>query len=512
MRQGSGDSGARPTGKTLLRVAVLLLLFLAGYVAVHIYRWGQPVPQAFHAAGQNRWRSTEGRELEAQDQEGDGTYDRYAWSRGFFQRPTAATPGNRLLILCLDGVPYSTMRELWDEGHFGEFFPPVELVSTFPSETEVALTALFHAPPAPGYENEYFDRRLGKVAGGIRVTLAQSTPYLKKLDYDEPAMFKGIHFVLPRKSYRADLGRLRRSFLASPAPVFVAHISSTDALHHVLPRDDVRALLREAEALLRDLYFGAEGRLRLLLFSDHGSDLLPGRPAPIREALQRAGFRVQSKLDEPRAVAIPEFGLVSFAAVYAQSAVVSELARVLAQAEGVEAVVYLDEKLLWVQSRDGAAVIEADATGARFLYRAERGDPLRLLPVWDELRKAGKLDASGFAREEELFAATIRGPFPDALFRIWEWAREAPHNYVENRADLLVTLADGYYLGRGGFQKIVRLQSTHGGLGRRSSLGFAMSTDARFPRAVRYNELLTPPQGKGGASPAPTLPVFLLPR
>ena len=495
------------------RAAALLLAVLAGYIALHIHRWGQPVPQVFHPAGEHRWRADDGRQIQAADLDGDGVYDRFSQASGFFLRPTAATADSRLLILCLDGVPYSPMRNLWDQGHFREFFTPVELVSTFPSDSETALTALLHAAPVHGYENKYFDRMQGKVTGGIRVTLEQSSPYLKKLDYDEPAIFKGIHFVVLRKSFRADLGRLRKRFLASRAPVYVAHMSSTDALYHVLPPGEVRALLGELEALLRDLYLEAEGKLRILMFSDHGNDLVAGQSAPLRESLERAGFRVKNRLNEPRAVAIPAFGLVSFAAIYAQPTVVPEMAGVLVSVEGVEAVVYRDGDLVRVQSRAGEATIQAEAGAdsgeARFLYRAERGDPLRLLPLWKQLGQAGKLDSAGFAPEEALFSATLVGPYPDALFRLWHSMQDTPQGLVENRADLLVSLADGYYFGRGWFEHFVELQSSHGALSRRASLGFAMSTDAPFPRAVRYNELLQ----RGAASSAVAeLPVFPLPR
>ena len=498
---------------TRWRAAALLLAILAGYIALHIHRWGQPVPKAFHPAGERRWRAADGRQIQAADLDGDGVYDRFSQANGFFVRPTAATADSRLLILCLDGVPYSEMRNLWDQGHFREFFTPVEMVSTFPSDSETAMTGLLHAAAGPGYENEYFDRTQGKVTGGIRVTLEQSSPYLKKLDYDAPAIFKGIHFVVSRKTFRADLGRLRKRFLASRAPVYVAHMSSTDAMYHVLPSGEVRALLEELEALLRDLYFEAAGKLRIAMFSDHGNDLVPGQPAPLRESLEQAGFQVKERLDEPRAVAIPEFGLVSFAAVYAAPAVVPEAARVLAATEGVEAVVYRDGDMVRVQSRNGEATVQADADRAHFLYRAERGDPLRLLPLWNQLEQAGKLNSAGFAPEEELFSATLKGPYPDALFRLWYSMQDPPQGLVENRADLLVSLADGYYLGRGWFEHFVELQSSHGSLSRRASLGFAMSTDAPFPRAIRYNELLQPPQGRDAASSAPPgLPVFPLPR
>ena len=471
----------------------IVAVTLAVLVGLQIYWWGWPVPQVFQPVGQNRWQTADGRQLEAQDLDGDGTYDRFSHTDGSFRRPAAKAKGSRLLIVCLDGVPFSVMRELWEQGRFREFFPPVELVSTFPSESEVALTALLNAPPSHGYENLYYDRKAGEVTGGISVTLAQSAPYLKKFDYDEPAIFKGIHFIVPFKSFRADLGRLRERFLESSAPTYVAHISSTDGLYHISPPERLRPLMLEFESLLRDLYFDAEGKLRLLVFSDHGNNLAPSRAAPLRQSLESAGFQVRNRLDGPLAVVIPRFGLVSFAAVFARRAVVPQLARVLAATAGVDAVAYSHRGLLRVQNRNGEAVIEADRKGTRFLYRAERGDPLRLLPVWEKLRKQHKLDAAGFARERELFAATIAGPFPDALFRLFESGLLEGKGFVENRADLLVSLADGYYNGSGLFERLVDFQSTHGGLGRGSTMGFAMATDAPFSRALRYNELLRPP-------------------
>jgi hypothetical protein len=54
----------------------------------------------------------------------------------------------------------------------------------------------------------------------------------------------------------------------------------------------------------------------------------------------------------------------------------------------------------------------------------------------------------------------------------------------------MVSLADGYYSGSGIFQRMVTLQSTHGSLARRCTLGFAMTTDAQLRHAVRVSELL----------------------
>jgi hypothetical protein len=482
--QKESGGGHRIGSKVALCLGVLVVVFCT----VHVARWGRPVPLAWQAAGAHRWVNTAGERLEALDLDGDGSWDRFNLNDSFFLRPQPATPVARRLAICLDGVPYSIIRDLWSQGRFREFFPPVEVVSTFPSESEVAMTALLHAAPAPGYENRHFDWKHGEVAGGVAVTLAQSAPYLKKLDYDEPGLFKGLHFIMPAKSFRADLGRLRKRFLASSVLAFVAHISSTDALCHVMRAEQLAPLLIEVDEALRDLCFSERGRLRLLLFSDHGNNLVPSRPAPLRASLERAGFRVRNRLDEPRAVALPEFGLVSFAALYCRPELVRELAGVLAATEGVELAVYRDGERVAVRSSGGAALIEANTDGTRFLYRPLKGDPLLLLPVWEQLRAAGKLDAQGSAAEADLFAATLSARYPDALFRLWEWGRSP---YVEDAASVMVSLADGYSSGSGIFQRMVTLQSTHGSLARRCTLGFAMTTDGPLPRALRVQEVMS---------------------
>lgn len=475
---------------SIVKTAALALLLLVCFVAVHIYRWGRPVPLAFQAAGRDQWRAPEGGLVEARDTDGDGTWD--ALSAGGQTRELhPAAPDSRLLVVCLDGVPYSELRAVWDAGRFREFYAPVQLVSTFPSDTEPALTAILQAPSAEGYENRFFHRKTGKIVGGMAVTLAQSAPYLKKLNYDEPAPLKGLQYFAPVKAYRADLGRLRKRFLASSAPVYIAHISSIDGLYHVLAAEQIRPLLGEADDLLRDLFFGAGGKLRIVLFSDHGNDLTPAQPAPLRESLERAGYRWASDLRDPRNVCIPQYGLVSFAAVFTQPAAVSGVAEVLARTEGVEAVVFQEGGLPRVRTRAAIASVEFDRDFARFRYLPGHGDPLELLPALDELRRQGKVDAGGFVAEQDLFNATLPLRYPDALYRIADWAAEA-RSPIANRSDIMVSLRPGFYSGSGFFTSLVKLKSTHGGLNRGSTLGFAMTTDGRLPAARRYDQLLAP--------------------
>ncbi len=97
----------------------------------------------------------------------------------FASLPTAAPAGEpapeaRYLVIVLDAVPYEsalefTRREGGEPPLLADLNGPVPLISTFPSSTSVALTAIlsrFDLDIPPGYENKFFDREVGKVRGG----------------------------------------------------------------------------------------------------------------------------------------------------------------------------------------------------------------------------------------------------------------------------------------------------------------------------------------------------------
>src|SRR3990170_1303169 len=170
------------------------------------------------------------------DSDADGTVDVVlrAGSVESFARPRADDPEARWLVLCVDGVPYAEMLMLWKEGYFREFFRPVPLIAPFPTASGIALSEAFHTAPVQGYEDGYFDIQRNRLSGGaLMTTTGENIPYLKLLDYDMPGALKGLAYILPHKSYRADLGRFRSRFLASHDKIYLAHIASTDSLYHI---------------------------------------------------------------------------------------------------------------------------------------------------------------------------------------------------------------------------------------------------------------------------------------
>ena len=484
----------------ILLIALGTLAVLSVTLAWRIHTWGNPLPLAYrlvsilpgNPGGDRSWiyqRTSDHRRVIASDTDEDGTIDSVLVEGSdiaSFNRP-AADPDNRWLVICLDGIPYEEILALWEEGHFREFFRPVPLISPFPSESEIAMTESLHAGPVPGYEHGYFDREANQLKGGILQTLQEvDIPYLRMLDYDMGGLFKGAAYLLPGKSYQADLGRFRKRFLASDEKIYLAHIASIDSLIHIIQREEIRALLIAAEALLRELYYDAGGKLRITVYADHGNSLALSKRVPLEKHLAANGWSKNGTLDKPRDVVIPTYGLIAFSAVYTAPENIPELAAMLGQVEGIDIAVYRKENGMVIESARGRAEMLWNGDATSFRYVTETGDPLALNPVLENLRKEGKADREGWVSNEDLFLATLDHAYPDPGYRL-HWAAI---NHVTNPADILISYAPGYFYGRSLFDKFVTLYSTHGSFDRMQTLGFAMSTDGPLPRTIRSKELL----------------------
>jgi hypothetical protein len=484
--------------RVLLRLAIVATL---AFLAVRVYLWGAAIHPRYRVdevrtktgGAATEWviapEDSHGEQWIARDTDGDGTWDEFDTPQGAFARPTSSSP-RRWLVVCLDGVPITAMQSLWDAGHFREFFRPTATVSTLPSDSEMALTAALHAAPVPGYEHRYFDRAQNTMRGGAWVTLSgYGIPYIGKLDYDPPGWSKAAPYVMLRKTYDADLGRFRAAFLRSREPVFLAHITASDAFLHVRTAEQARPLLLEFDDVLRELYLDARGDLGIIVFSDHGNTQVPNHAAPLETFLTGRGWRVSNSLDTPRDVAIPPYGLVGFAAIYCQPESVEQLAEDLRGIEGADVIVSRDPggKMATIREAGSNAIAELEwsADGRRYRYSAREGDPLELAELFGRLRASGKLDGAGFASDADLFAATSSALYPDAAGRIHAWATGG----VRNPSDIMVSFRPGYFYGKGSFEYLVTLAGTHGGLERSATLGFAMATFP-LPAAIRVGDVI----------------------
>jgi len=485
----------------------ILFFFMATFLlwlTLAIVRWGQPFPwQVILADRIDRnqdgnvdcWRlkdTKSGETIIENDTNSDGRVDQIQWGnphgRVVDLSDTATSDTRRKkLIVCLDGVPYEDMAYLWDHGYFREFSRPGKLISVFPSLSDVAITNVLHTAPVPGYENLYFDVAKNKIGGGAFSTVSKiRMPYLDALDYDEPGIFKGLAYILPLKTYHADLGRFSKRLADKEFLTFKSHICSTDAICHVLTREAFLNYMVETDRMLREIFVRYHGNLDFLVFSDHGNSHVTNHRVDLDGYLAQFGFRIESSIRDEWSVAIPKFGLVGAMPVYSQSQNTKRLSQVLADSEAVDFVAYLDDGKVRLLSSKGEALIRATGEGNRLRYEVLKGDPLDLKPIVEQMTQRGVIESDGYASRENWFSYTAEHEYADALNALYSGVT----NHVTNRASLIVSFKDGYHYGSPFFNRLVTMRSTHGNLRKSSMTGFYMRNGPMPQKVMAARDLL----------------------
>lgn len=435
-------------------------------------------------------------------------------------QPTPApppAPQTRYLILCLDGVPYSLVEEMYRRGELPHFQPPTVLVSSFPSLTDPALVEMLRplgAPPSRGYEDYYFDPQQNRMRGGFfhrfrRQDFIAGTfrelfdyhphPILMTLEYAAPvvAAWMGGHITL---------GRILRKFERSREPYYLAYLDASDPLAHLSGKPFLRGLLKRIDRNIPRLRRRARGPIEVIVFSDHGNDVRRYRRAPLARALKRRGFRLQRSLQGPGSVVLPQYGLVGSAVLYTQPGVEPEVAETLRSVEGVAVLAYRDGPAALVESHAGRARILRQ--GDRYCYQAETGDPLELNGILSQLNAEARLDAEGCASAADWSRATQNHIYPDPVRRLWFAFEEN----VAQPASVVVTLQDGYYVGSRLLDLFAWLRATHGSLSREQSLAFVLPTTGLWPPLLRGDQFweMMEAQFDRAAGPRPWGPTWVL--
>jgi hypothetical protein len=207
--------------------------------------------------------------------------------------------------------------------------------------------------------------------------------------------------------------------------------------------------------------------------------------------LRHRGYELTDHLNGTkgrRAVALPAFGLIGYAALFCDEETIPTLALDLAELEGVDFSIYRDgAKGMMVTGARGSARVQRREEDGRVSYRYEQmtGDPLQLAEIARGMSDEGLLDSDGYAPDEVWFARTGGHTCPDALSNLYTALYT---ERVHHTADLLISFKDGYYYGASLFARIVRLAATHGNALRASSTAFMMSTHRTLPEFVRGTE------------------------
>lgn len=471
-------------------------------------RWGVPVvciviaacapPPArlFPIAPIAELRGAEGNLRRMYDSDGDGASDcgevlgadgRIAVLLADVPVAFAPAADARQLLIILDSVPYEMVRDAWKAGRFRAFYPPSRVISVFPAMTDPAIAEFFGVSPCPGVESVYYDGK--RLMSGYSAYLdGRNAPWTRLIDWRLELDDHTWAYLWPGDWFAGELGEIQRALRTHSSKDFAAYCVGTSALGSKRGRDGHQEALVQVDRLCQQLLHESRGALRITLMSDHGHFLDRNRRISLSAALERCGYRLATSLRESADVIVPEFGLVSCAAIYTRSP--AAVARDTVVLDGVELTCYVEspaesgrQATIVVLSRDGEARVTSNGRG--FRYNAIRGDPLLLRSTWERAHSAGDVDENGFILDRSLFTYTANHELPDAVHRVWR----AFHGLFEHPPDVYVSLEDGYYAGSADLAKWLKMAGVHGNLRSAGSSGFVMTTDRQLPATIRMADV-----------------------
>lgn len=497
-----------PSSQTMIRLdrrwlrqlAALAVLFATS--AILLGGCAEPGPKYFPAAPLSVEERSDGGEDRLYDLTGDGQPD-YSESlspqgqvillrfdpdaQGNFATEVARRlndaphpEGDRHLVVILDSTPFIMVDEMWRQGRFRLFAPPSTIISPFPVMTDLSLSEFFGVSPAPAVESQYYDGK--QMQGGYLNYAAEGNAgWNLNTSYRLIHFMHSVAYLQPWTWFDHELGKIQRLFFQSSESPFIGYVVTTSGIGAHFGRNGHQAALIKLDRFCQAVMHELRGRVQITLFSDHGHNLLPSQRIPLSGLLEEFGYRVTEKLSRPEDVVVPEFGVVTCAAIYTKSA--ETVAADIAGVEGIDLAMYRDAGDVVVRNRNGIARVRKSPSG--YSYACDLGDPLELLPILDQLRQAGSVFPDGTVDDRVLFDATKSHKYPDALHRIWR----AFNGLVVHTPDVLISVRDGWHTGSGLMTRLVDISATHGSLNDLSSLGFVMSTLGRVPDHVRMEDL-----------------------
>jgi hypothetical protein len=356
--------------------------------------------------------------------------------------------------------------------------------------TDLSLAELFGVSPCVAVESSYYDGR--RLNSGFGTYASEgNAPWIRDIDYLLPFADHFYAYLFPNRWLEHDLGQIERRLLSSDPGRFAGYLVGGSAIGALDGETGHIDALRRLDEFCNALIYKTRGRLSITLLSDHGHDYRARRRIKLRDFLNERGYRVGRTLIEPGDVVAPEFGLISCAVFHTKSP--KDVAQDLVEAEGVDLAIYResraggerDDRVVVLSNGGRAAIDRLAEEGVQFRYSTEQGDPLELIPTIKNLSALGLVSPEGFVADKQLFEATARHKYPDAVYRLWR----AFHGLTRHTPDVLVSTQEGYYCGNGLMTSFLDLAASHGALDSQSSVGFAMTTAGGLPPDIRMEDL-----------------------
>ncbi len=388
-------------------------------------------------------------------------------------------------VIALDGVPFEIVDQLYRDGSLRLFYPPARVVCGYPSMTDLALADVFHTERCLAYQALYFDRTANRLSNGNAVYLSgRNSPWARQMAYRSSFWWDTLVYLNPQIVFDHELSRIQAIFRAAQDGCELrAYSVGSAGLGTRLGRPGIEAYLRREDELCERIVYERRGNVKITLLADHGHNLVENRRISFDDTLRAGGYRPARSLRGPRDVVAVSYGLVTYAELFTRDP--AGVAACLLQHADVEFACYPADDGIVVCDRSGSAWLTQRGDG--YAYVARSGDPLRLTPILDDLRQAGRVSADGVIDDVALFAATLEHEYPNPLARIWR----AFHGLVDNPPDLLVNLRDGACHGSRFFHAMIgKVASTHGSLNRMNSTTFVLTMLGDMPPALRSVDIL----------------------
>ncbi|MDK1032370.1 MAG: hypothetical protein QGD94_10215, partial [Planctomycetia bacterium] len=347
------------------------------------------------------------------DTDADGDFD-VEFERGKGRRDTVRT-----LVVLLDGINHSMVRDLREEGHFRLFHPPAPLISSFPAVTDTGWADVFNTERPNGMEGDYFDRSRNKRAGGLSYFIngGQEKTWNYILAHRTPMALDGLVYKFPRLISTYELQKSIEAYYRSDSPTVYLYIVTIDSLAHQWPEERVRRFLIRIDRALERMYYDARGNLRIFMLAPHGHNNLRGKMVPIRRDLKKAGFPVADNLEKPHAVMIPAFGVLTNVVLYTNSP--ERVAKAAVGFHYVDLAIHRDagNDRVVVASRGGLAHVVS--RNGKYAYIPNDGDPLQLEKIVQKMKADGAIDADGFATADAWFDYTWDHIYAHPVVNVW---------------------------------------------------------------------------------------------
>lgn len=417
------------------------------------------------------------------DRDRDGSFEHIVKPR--------QTAHTKKILIGLDGVPFSLMEELYEEGYFQMFTSPSRLISVLPAITEMFLTEFLNVRYPSGYGLSYFNKELNQLEGSL-LHGDEIAIWDDIYDYISPLLDKGLFYIVPATG-PADVRSLKRVIrrLYHEQDFIMMHLDATDSICHKYGRGRLESLLKKIDLGLQEIYHEFEGDFEIILYSDHGNNFVKSSRIPIEDYLTAQGFHMRGDgVYEQDDIFILATGLINAAYLYTNPETESKIAESLKGLEGVLFSLYHDHQtdVIHVVSPDAYATIEKKIENKREMYRYEmiEGDPLQLSGVIGVLQSEGKMHPDGFVDDRDWFALTANHIYPDIVYLSYN----AMTSLVKHKADVMTFLEDGWLCGSPYMNMWLKFKSTHASPMRESVTGFLMSTDQNLPGTLRAKDAL----------------------